>query len=130
MAVHTYDCTLILDSNKYVRDAAGAAAQIKQAIEAHGGDLLVSRIWEERRLAYPIAGHRKGTYWICFFKGDPLKVTKIEREFQLSELVLRTLILKVEPRIADALVAQASGERPVESRVAKTEPAAEEVPAE
>ena len=37
-------------------------------IEEAGGEMLVSRLWEERRLAYPIEGHRKGTYWLTYFR--------------------------------------------------------------
>lgn len=122
MAVHTYDCTVILDSNKYARDPHGMAEELKQIFTTHGGEVLVSRLWEDRRLAYPIDGHRKGAYWITFFKADPLKVAKIERDLQLSESVIRSLTLKVDSRIADALVAQAKGDRPIESRAPKADP--------
>ncbi len=123
MAVHTYDCTVILDSSKYSRDPGGMAEQLKQIFTNAGGEILVSRLWEDRRLAYPIEGHRKGAYWITFFNADPLKIQKIERDLQLNEGVLRSLTLKVDPRIADALVAQAKGDRPIESRAPKTDPA-------
>ncbi len=116
MAVQVYDCMLILDSNRYARDAGGVAARVKQIIESHGATLLVNRLWEERRLAYPIAGHRKGTYWLTFFKADTQQVARIERDFQLSEDVLRSLALKVNPRIADSLVAHALADRAAEPR--------------
>jgi small subunit ribosomal protein S6 len=100
---------LILDSNRYSRDQAGVSGQIAKFVKNAGGEILVSRLWEERRLAYPIEGHRKGTYWLSYFKLDSRQVAGIERECQLSESILRALILKVEPRIADALVAHALG---------------------
>ncbi|MGD9646163.1 MAG: 30S ribosomal protein S6 [Pirellulales bacterium] len=109
MSLQTYECMLILDSNRYARDQAGVSGQITKFVTAAGGEMLVSRLWEERRLAYSIEGHRKGTYWLTYFKLDSRQVAGIERECQLSESILRALILKVDPRIAEALVAHAKG---------------------
>jgi small subunit ribosomal protein S6 len=125
LAANVYDCLLILDSNRYSRDAAGAAGQIKALIEAQGGEVLVNRLWEERRLAYSIRGQRKGTYWLSYFRMEGKGIAKLEREFQLSELVLRSLVLKVDPQISDALVAHAAGA----TRANDAKPAGEAKPA-
>jgi len=58
-------------------------------------------------LAYPIDGHRKGAYWLAYFKLDSGQIAPLTRQCQLSESILRTLFLKVEPRIVDALVSHA-----------------------
>ena len=109
MAVNTYECMLILDANRYARDPEGVSGQIGKFVEKHGGEMLVSRLWEERRLAYPIAGHRKGAYWLSYFKLESEKVGSIERDCQLSDSILRSLTLRVDERIADALVGHAAG---------------------
>ncbi|MBL9125002.1 MAG: 30S ribosomal protein S6 [Planctomycetaceae bacterium] len=123
MAVNNYECMLILDSNRYVRDQAGVSGQIAKFVEKCGGEMLVSRLWEERRLAYPIAGNRKGTYWLSYFKVESTQIPAIERECQLSESILRTLIIKIDPRITETLVKHALGE------VARPRPAAVATPA-
>jgi small subunit ribosomal protein S6 len=97
----------ILDSNRYARDAAGVSGQIPEMITKLGGEVLASRLWEERRLAYPVDGHRKGAYWLAYFKLDSGQIAPLTRQCQLSESILRTLFLKVEPRIVDALVSHA-----------------------
>lgn len=107
MAVNVYEGMFILDANRYSRDAAGVSAQIPEMIQKLGGEMLASRLWEERRLAYPINGHRKGTYWLTYFKLESGELTALTRQCQLNDNVLRTLFLKVDPRIADALVAHA-----------------------
>ena len=107
MAVNVYEGMFILDSNRYSRDAAGVSGQIPEMIQKLGGEILASRLWEERRLAYPINGHRKGTYWLTYFKLDSSELTDLTRQCQLSDSILRTLFLKVDPRIADALVSHA-----------------------
>lgn len=107
MADNVYEGMFILDSNRYARDPGGVAAQISEMIERHGGQMLVSRLWEERRLAYPIAGHRKGTYWLSYFRLNSKHLATINRECQLSETIIRSLVLKIDPRIVDALVSHA-----------------------
>ncbi len=107
MASYVYEGMMILDSNRYTRDPAAAAAQVAAIIEEAGGEVLVSRLWEERRLAYPLRGHRKGTYWLTYFRLDGPKVAEIRRRCYLSENILRVLFLRVDPRLVDILVEHA-----------------------
>jgi small subunit ribosomal protein S6 len=58
-------------------------------------------------LAYPIDGHRKGTYWLTYFKLESGELSPLNRQCQLNENIVRTLFLKVDPRITDALVSHA-----------------------
>ena len=89
MAVNVYEGMFILDSNRYSRDQAGVSGQIPEMIQKLGGEMLASRLWEERRLAYPIDGHRKGAYWLTYFKLDSNQLTNLNRQCQLSESILR-----------------------------------------
>lgn len=107
MSTNVYEGMFILDSNRYGRDAGGVANQITGIIAKCGGEILVSRLWEERRLAYPIKGQRKGTYWLTYFRLDPKQVSAVNRESQLNDNILRNLVVKIDARIADALVAHA-----------------------
>ena len=107
MAEHVYEGMFILDSNRYARDPAGVANQIPEIIQQAGGKMLASRLWEERRLAYPIKGHKRGTYWLTYFSVNADQVTQITRQSQLNESVIRFLFLKIDPRISEALVTYA-----------------------
>jgi len=104
---NVYEGMFILDSNRYGRDTGGVSSQITDLVTKLGGTMLVSRLWEERRLAYPINGQRKGTYWLSYFKLDGTKLTTLNRECQINDNMIRSLVLKVDPRIVDALVAHA-----------------------
>ena len=107
MAENVYEAMFILDSNKYSRDPAGVSGQLSEAIEKLGGSILAHRLWEDRRLAYPIGQHRKGAYWLTYFKLDSGKTTELTRELHLNENVVRSLVLKVDPRLIDVLVQHA-----------------------
>ena len=133
MAQNVYEGMFILDSNRYARDAAGTVSQIPATVEQLGGKILASRLWEERRLAYPVKGHRKGTYWLTYFRLDGDQLTNLNRQFQLNESVIRSLMLKIDPRIADTLVQHAlTGGGPMGERKTKPEDAkkADDLPVE
>ncbi len=80
---------------------------MESAITDLGGEILVSRLWAEQRLAYPINGHNKGTYWLTYFRLDTLKLKELNRACQLNESLLRFMFTKIDPRLIDALVAHA-----------------------
>ena len=108
---NVYETLFILDSNKYARDPAGVAGSIPAIVEKLGGEILVHRLWNEQKLAYPINGQRKGTYWLTYFRLDSQKLVEFDRQCHLNENILRNLTLTVEPRLVDVLVAHASGNR-------------------
>ena len=47
-----YEGLFILDANKFARERDNLAREVEALVEAVDGELLVSRLWEERRLAY------------------------------------------------------------------------------
>lgn len=109
MATNVYETMFILDSNRYARDPAGVSGQIPELITKLGGEVLVSRLWNEQKLAYPINGQRKGTYWLTYFKLDGSKLSEFNNQLRINETVMRQLTVKVEPRLVDALVSHARG---------------------
>jgi small subunit ribosomal protein S6 len=127
---------VILDSNKYAQDPNTMSQQIPNLVAKCGGEILVSRLWNEQKLVYPIDGHKKGTYWLTYFRMDSARLADFNRDLRISETIVRTLTLKVDPRLVDALVEHArSGGRakPVEttsSPASKALPPGVEVPPE
>lgn len=106
-----YEGMFIVDAGRYSRDPAGLAQQINDLIAQFGGTILAARLWDERKLAYPIKGHKKGVYWLTYFKMPGGNLTALERQCEITEDIIRKLVLKVDDRIADALVQHAlSGE--------------------
>ena len=90
-----YEGMFILDSTKYSRDPDAVTGQLNDLVTEHGGTVLVSQLWDERKLAYPINGQRKGSYWLIYFSIDGTNLVAFERQCELNENVLRRLILKI-----------------------------------
>lgn len=124
MAKTVYEAMFIFDSNRFGRDPGGVSGAVAALVQKLGGEVLAARLWEERRLAYPINGQRKGTYWLSYFRLESRQLSELNRECRLNESILRSLVLKVDDRIVDALVghALAAGE-------AKTKKVEQPVPA-
>jgi small subunit ribosomal protein S6 len=108
VAENAYEAMFILDPNRYAREAAEITGKLAKTVEKLGGSMLVARLWDDRRMAYPIRGQRKGTYWLSYFRLDSSKVDSFNEQIQRNDAVLRHLVLKVDPRIIDTLVAHAS----------------------
>ena len=105
--INVYETMIIFDSNRYARERAGLPAEVEKMIQAEHGEVLVSRLWEERRLAYPIAGQRKGTYWLIYFRGPSSMLTALNRQWEIHEGILRHLVLKIHPHIVEAVLEHA-----------------------
>ena len=129
MAKQVYEAMFIFDSNRFARDPNGISGAIATLVQKFGGEILASRLWEERRLAYPINGQRKGTYWLTYFRLDSRELTNFNREGQLNESILRSLVLKVDARIVDALVSHAlQSPQEAAAKARRPEPVAAVVP--
>ena len=115
MTTNVYEGLFILDSDQYARNPEEVAGQVDRLINEYEGEVLVSRLWEERKLAYPIRGHKRGTYWLAYFKLDASKVKDLNRQYQISDSVVRFLFVKVDPRLVETLVehAKAGPIRPI-----------------
>ena len=123
MSQNVYEGLFILDSDVYARNPDEVSGQVAAVVEQFGGEVLLTRLWDERKLAYPIKGHRRGTYWLSYFRIDSLKVKELTRQFQLSNSVLRFLFLNVDPRLVDTLVEHArAGHLHVGAAAAEPEP--------
>ena len=132
MAENVYECMFIFNDNAYARNPAGAATAVEELVTSNGGEILASRLWNEQKLAYPIKGHRKGAYWLSYFRIDSSQLVKFNRSCQLNDSILRHLAIKLDPRLVEPMVAVAKGEAPAAEAPAEasTDAEAETVAAE
>src|SRR5262249_10143266 len=67
MPANVYECMFLLDSTKVAGDVPAAAKQLHSILERHQAEILASRPWDERRLAYPMGNHKKGLFYLTYF---------------------------------------------------------------
>lgn len=104
---NVYEAMFILDSNRFARERVALPGEVEAAIKAAGGEVVVSRLWEERRLAFPIAGQRKGTYWLIYFRGPSSIVDPLNKGWEIHDGILRHLVLKIHPHLVEAVLEHA-----------------------
>ena len=112
MAVNTYEGMFLLDSAKVAVSWDESVKHVHDILTKHHSEIVASRQWDERRLAYPVEGHKKGTYLLTYFKADGSALKEIVSDCHLSDVVLRELILKVHPKLVEHLVNQAMTSTP------------------
>jgi small subunit ribosomal protein S6 len=110
MPANVYECMFLLDTNKVAGDIPGAAKQIHAILERHHAEVLASRPWDERRLAYPIRGHKKGLYYLIYIRVDGKEITSLEQDLILNEMILRYLVLHIDTKLVDIMLALARDE--------------------
>jgi small subunit ribosomal protein S6 len=125
-----YEAMFLVDSAEATTDWDGVIATIKNILEKANAEIVSIRKWDDRKLAYEIHGKGKGTYILCYFKAAGSKLRDIERDIQLSERIMRALILCAEHKQAEdaemSTISKTAGEtetqkRAVEGQVTRDE---------
>jgi small subunit ribosomal protein S6 len=70
--------------------------EVNRLMQRAGAEVLMSRKWDERKLAFEIKGAKRGLYHLTFFKAPTNKIVGLERDVRISETVLRALILEAD----------------------------------
>lgn len=85
---------MFLFDNAVVHEWAGIEQEMNRLMERIGGKLLVCVKFDERKLCFEIKGRKRGTYVLAYFDAPTDKLGDLERDVQLSEVVLRVLVLR------------------------------------
>lgn len=104
MSEHLYEGMFLLDSNRFSAEPEATERQVLGILERCGATVVVSRPWQENKLAYPVGNHRKGLYYLACFKMDGEQMPELARLCKLNEAVLRQLIIHHPQVIFDAMV--------------------------
>ena len=91
-----YEGMFLIDSALAGADWDGIIAAIRQILEKAGAEIVSIAKWDDRRLAYDIKGKSRGTYILSYFRIDGGRIQDIEKSVQLSEKIMRVLILSAE----------------------------------
>ncbi len=134
-----YEAMFLVDTN-IASDPEATKGMIRTVMDRAHAELLVCSLWDERRLAYDIDKHKRAAYVLCYFRADGADIKTMERDVQLSEHLLRVLVLRadhispeqLEQIISDAQPkpeAQTPADTSSESAPVEDTPAKEDAPA-
>lgn len=90
--------TVIVTSAKLGEEGSAALVErFKTLIGEHGTVKSVDD-WGKRRFAYPIQKQTEGYYTLINFESLPEFTAELDRRYQITDGILRTLIVKIDPR--------------------------------
>jgi small subunit ribosomal protein S6 len=87
---------MFLFDSAVAQDWATIQQELGRLCDRIGAKLDVCVKFDERKLAYEIKRRKRGTYVLTYFQAPPDRIRDLERDAQLSELVLRVLVLRGE----------------------------------
>jgi small subunit ribosomal protein S6 len=93
-----YELVVVIDPEITEEDVPAAIERLNGAISARGGEVVDSRHWGRRRLAYPIGKHNDGNYIISQVTLDPARVHDLESQFKISEEILRHMFVRKDEK--------------------------------
>ena len=84
-------------------DGDKALEPVKRILDRAAAEVLVCKKWDERKLAFEVARQKRGVYVLTYFKVDGVRIPDIERDVQLSEEVLRVMVVSAEKLTAEQM---------------------------
>lgn len=98
--VRTYEGMFMLDPTKATTEWDNLKKQITDMVVRREGVVIHSKKWGERKLAYEIKGNKRAAYLLMYFEMPTENVNILRRDLQLSEIVMRTLIIvQTNPKV-------------------------------
>ena len=91
-----YEGVYLISSTLSEEARKKAMGRIESGITDHGGEVLNVINWGRRKLAYDIAGHREGWYFVLYFKAKPSAIDELWQEYHLNEDLIRFFTLKTD----------------------------------
>ena len=93
--IYSYETIFIIDAS-LEEDAIKALTEKFTALISKNGTLESVDQWGKRRLAYEIDDKTEGYYVLANFKADGDFPKELDRQFRITDGILRTIIIRKE----------------------------------
>lgn len=127
-----YESVVILDPELPDEHIQNFTERYSQAIRQSGGEVIKIEDWGFRKLAYLVKKKERGRYLLLDYVGLPALLNELERQFKISEEVMKFVSVKVDDNVdleafkARTAPEEETAEKP--SEVPEGEPAAQPAP--
>ena len=125
--MRTYELVTIFSPETLDDAVPESTERVHKLILNKGGTIGRMQRWGKRRLSYPINHHTEGHYVLTNFELEPTEMSTLDSELQVSEEILRHLIVRVdEERLKVEIAAsEAAAARQAEQAAARAAAQAE-----
>ena len=94
--MRSYQSVLILKPDLDEAQVDQALEKIAQFLSKYNGSSLKVEKWGKKRLAYRVKKSRFGYYLNIYHTCESLKVSSLEADFKLYDLVLKFLVIRLD----------------------------------
>ena len=91
-----YELMLVLSPEADDQRVEGFKTRMRTFITDRGGEVNSEDLWGKRKLAYRIGRFSEGNYFLTRFHLDPAPVKELENFLNVSEDVIRHLLVRQE----------------------------------
>ena len=91
--IYKYETVFIVDTLKTEEEQNAIVEKIKSLIESNA-EIESVDVWGKRRLAYEIDDRTEGYYVLVNFASKPEFPKELERNYGITEGILRSIIIK------------------------------------
>lgn len=91
-----YELMLVIRPDVVDDRAQAILDRTTRTVSGAGGQIVKVSPWGRRRLAYPIDGHREGSYHIVLFDAPAEVVVEMEHSLNITEEVMRHMVVRSE----------------------------------
>ena len=127
-----YETTFIVNASLDDAQVDAVIGRVQDTITKSGGTISAVNKWGRKRLAYSISKKTNGFYVNIEFDAPGPVLSLLERSYQLDEMILRYLTIRLDAKAIAAKAAIPAPPAPVEESapVPVREPLFEETPGE
>ncbi|MBI5182684.1 MAG: 30S ribosomal protein S6 [Nitrospirae bacterium] len=91
-----YESIFIIKPTLSDEETEKVIQKMRDIITSGGGEVVNVENWGKKKLAYEIKKHKKGHYVLLHFKGEGPIVKELERNYRLSDLIIKFLTVKLK----------------------------------
>ena len=92
--MHKYELTVVVNGKAEDEVRTATIEKVKEQIARFNGTVTNVDDWGKRRLAYEINDRTEGFYYLVNFKADSEFPKVLERQYKITEGILRTIVIR------------------------------------
>lgn len=96
LSLPLYEGLFLINPQTIGGDLQAGLEEVTQILARAEAEVVVLRKWDERKLAYEIKGQKRGLFILAYFRARSTMLANIERDCNLSDAVMRSLVLRAD----------------------------------
>ncbi len=104
--MRNYQSVLILKPDLDEAQVEESVNKITAILKKFGGSVLKLDKWGKKRLSYRVRKNKFGFYLNIYHTCEPGKVPDLEKEYQLYDLIIKYMVIRLEDRDIERIMAK------------------------